>query len=204
MALTDVNGANGDGKSVVKLPLAGTFKYLISVDSNVVPTPNVGDATPGWKSVLANDEITVANGKNVGVAEVDAVGKVVKFVNVVAVNVDHIAAISGQYIGAVAFIDDAAVVTAVGGTAKLFTVEIDGAAIVTVSVEETVATKSDLLALINVAIGLTGTASYNASSNKIVIQSATTGTASKVAIGGTNAGIFFGEGIATNGTLASN
>jgi hypothetical protein len=97
VSITDATGSTVNGQSVVNLPTAGTgnsFKYLVSSGSSAVPTPRVGDDVSAWLTVANGDTITVANGKDVGVAEVNASNQVVKFVNVVAANAGHVAATS--------------------------------------------------------------------------------------------------------------
>ena len=48
-----------------------TFVYKISDDNNAVPAPNVGDDLNTWIKVTNGTSITAANGKHIGVAEVN-------------------------------------------------------------------------------------------------------------------------------------
>ncbi|WP_250277474.1 S-layer homology domain-containing protein [[Clostridium] colinum] len=73
-----------DEKTKIKLPQAGdgnSFKYKISDNDQPVKRPNIGDDTTGWIDIQNDDTFETTNGKNIGVAEADKEGKVVKFVN---------------------------------------------------------------------------------------------------------------------------
>ncbi|MDA3853890.1 MAG: S-layer homology domain-containing protein [Bacteroidales bacterium] len=62
-----------------------TFVYLISSDENAVATPNVGDNLSEWTTVEDGGSITAANGKHIGVAEVDGSSLAVQFSDATAV-----------------------------------------------------------------------------------------------------------------------
>lgn len=207
VTLTDAAGAANDGKSVFALPAVSaagnTYKYFVSVDANAVPTPAVGADLTAWTTVANGAEITVANGKNVGVAEVDAAGKAVKFVNVVAQNADYVAATSGKAVGAVTIADDTALaaLTTSEDTKKLI-ITVDGVA-KDVTIAAAVLTKADFLAAVTNALGTAGTASFT-TANELQVVSATTGAASTVAFSGDAAAAFVGTAVATPGTAAQN
>lgn len=207
VTLTDAAGPANDGKSVFGLPTVSaagnTYKYFVSVDANAVPTPAVGADLTAWTTVANGAEITVANGKNVGVAEVDAAGKAVKFVNVVAQNADYVAATSGKAVGAVTIADDTALaaLTTSEDTKKL-TITVDNVA-KDVTIDAAVLTRADFLAAVTNALGTAGTASFTAA-NELQVVSATTGAASTVAFSGDAAAAFVGTAVATPGTAAQN
>ncbi|MET3288068.1 UNVERIFIED_CONTAM: hypothetical protein ABID98_000638 [Brevibacillus sp. OAP136] len=89
VTFTDGTGDAVTGKTKITLgapSVAGnTFVYLISTDGNAVPTPAVGYDASGWTDVADQEEITAAHGTHIGVAEVDASGKVVQFTDKTAV-----------------------------------------------------------------------------------------------------------------------
>lgn len=99
VSFADVTGAGNDDKTKITLPVrtnGNTFKYLVSSNTDPVVAPVVGSAlSSAWTAVVNNGVIDAANGKNIGVAEVTAAGKVVAFVNDTSVSVDHVAGVPG-------------------------------------------------------------------------------------------------------------
>ncbi len=73
LSFADDNANDTDTVITLGSPSVGlnTFVYKISVDANAVPTPNVGDDLSAWTAVANGASITAANGKHIGVAEVN-------------------------------------------------------------------------------------------------------------------------------------
>ncbi len=208
VALNDVTGAGNNGKSVFILPtpsvVGNTYKYFVSTDNNAVPAPLVGADLSAWTTVVNGTEITVDNGKNVGVAEVDAAGKAVKFVNVVAQNSDYVAATNGKAVGTVTIATDAVLeaITTAQDT-KTLAITVDGGAAKNLTIDKTVVTKDAFLVALNGVLGTTAAATFTAA-GELQVVSATTGTASTVAFSGDAATAFVGTAVATPGTDAKN
>gem|GEM_PF-4856931 len=169
-----------------------------------MPAPLVGADLSAWTTVVNGTEITVDNGKNVGVAEVDAAGKAVKFVNVVAQNSDYVAATNGKAVGTVTIATDAVLeaITTAQDT-KTLAITVDGGAAKNLTIDKTVVTKDAFLVALNGVLGTTAAATFTAA-GELQVVSATTGTASTVAFSGDAATAFVGTAVATPGTDAKN
>ncbi|MBO9609821.1 MAG: hypothetical protein J7639_27945, partial [Paenibacillaceae bacterium] len=79
---TYVGSAGSQAISTVALANPGTghsYKYKLFPDYNSVYVPQAGDATNDWLPVPENGRITANSGQDIGFAEVDADGRVVKF-----------------------------------------------------------------------------------------------------------------------------
>ncbi|OBR65899.1 hypothetical protein A7K91_18165, partial [Paenibacillus oryzae] len=79
----DPSGTANDGKTTISAVPAATaighkLVYKTFGSSEVIP-PRVGDAATGYADLPANGLINAAHGEKIGVAEVDADGKIVKF-----------------------------------------------------------------------------------------------------------------------------
>lgn len=86
--VTFADDDSNDTNSILTLPapdVGNSFVYKISGDNNPVTTPDVGSDLSSWTPVTNGTSITVANQKNVGIAEVDSCNLAVKFVNLQAV-----------------------------------------------------------------------------------------------------------------------
>jgi hypothetical protein len=98
LSFSDPIDGTDNGKKIITLGApsmeGNTFKYLISPDTNAVPTPAVNFDASSWTAVANGDKITVDDGKHIGVAEVDNDGKVVRFSDAVAVVVNETADLS--------------------------------------------------------------------------------------------------------------
>jgi hypothetical protein len=123
--ITDAIGTGKDGRSIVNLPAAATgnhFVYLVSADASAVPTPTVGTDLSAWTTVANAGEIAVTDGKNVGIAEVTSTNVAVKFVNVVADNVNFVAGTSAV----VTATNTATIATDMTGKTASIVVNVDG------------------------------------------------------------------------------
>lgn len=97
LSFVDAPGEANNGKTQIILgspsEVGNTYRYKISNSSAAVPKPgykeNIGTESLGWKAVLPNDYITVANGKHIGVAEVNSKNEVIRFSDSVAVVVNE-------------------------------------------------------------------------------------------------------------------
>lgn len=97
LKFVDVPGEANNGKTQIVLgspsAVGNTFKYKISQSSSAVPKPNykenIGAASLGWQTIWPGDYITVANGKHIGVAEVNSNNEVIQFSDTVAVVVNE-------------------------------------------------------------------------------------------------------------------
>ncbi|WP_217593543.1 S-layer homology domain-containing protein [Cohnella sp. GbtcB17] len=79
---TDPSGAAHDGKTLITVtPAVADSHRLVyfNFGSGTVVVPNVGDTLSGYLNVPNDRLITAANGDKIGVAEVDAQGRVVYF-----------------------------------------------------------------------------------------------------------------------------
>jgi len=187
-------------------PGAGnSFVYKVSADSNPVATPDVGEDLSSWTAVTNGATITAADGKNIGVAEVNSSNEAVKFVNDTAVTQDYVAATSGTAVGSVSFATDSDVDTATTNeNSNTLTFTIDGAtSAVSYTVDGAVSSKSGLVSALNTKLGSAATVSWNAS-NQLVVTSASTGSTSSVVVGGTAETTFFGTTNETSGEDAKN
>ncbi|MDG0814533.1 DUF4073 domain-containing protein [Cohnella rhizosphaerae] len=79
---TDPTGAENDGKTKIDVtetvPSGHKLVYL-NLGTGTVVVPNVGDTLSGYTDLPNDGLVTAANGDKIGVAEVDAAGKVVHF-----------------------------------------------------------------------------------------------------------------------------
>jgi PGF-pre-PGF domain-containing protein len=87
--LSFADNDTNDDQTVITLgaPSVGsnTFVYKISTDDSAVPTPNVGDDLSTWTAVTNSASITAANGKHIGVAEINDSSLAVQFSDATAV-----------------------------------------------------------------------------------------------------------------------
>lgn len=193
LSFADAIGSGKDGKTVITLGAASasgnTFVYKVSTDSNAVATPNVGDTLAGWTAVANGDEITAANGKHIGVAEIDSTGKVVQFSDAVAVTVDYVAATSASVEAA----NDAVLTTDLSGKTASLVVKVDGSEVdntFTLVLDNKTASAYDINTLKTAIEGAANSSAAQLSTvanvtlvgNKIVITSKTTGTSSTVTV----------------------
>ncbi|MDI4644253.1 DUF4073 domain-containing protein [Cohnella hashimotonis] len=79
---TDPAGSSNDGKTKIEatpIPATGHKLVYFNFGTGTVTIPNVGDTLPTYENLPNDGLVTAANGDNIGVAEVDANGKVVHF-----------------------------------------------------------------------------------------------------------------------------
>jgi hypothetical protein len=207
VSVVDATGPANNGKVVLNLPAASatgnTFKYKVS--ATAVARPNVGDSTDaGWTTVVDGAIIDAPAGNHIGVVEVDASGKVVKFKDLVSNAVDYVPATSGKLVGTVAFADDATLANATTAqNGKVLNIVVDGK-IYNYVVSNTVTTKTDFINALNGVLGTNAVASFN-DTNNLEVVSKSTGKNSTVTVSGDAATAFFGTTpVSTPGKDAAN
>ncbi|MCY6959363.1 Ig-like domain-containing protein [Clostridium brassicae] len=216
VSFADAIGSGKDGNTVITLgapSVAGnTFVYKISDDANAVPTPNVGDDLSTWTAVANGAEITAANGKHIGVAEVDASKKAVQFSDATAVTVDYTVATKAvktadaDLKSNVAF-DTATKIVLNGEDVALTKVKALGTAYDAKAKKDTLA--ATLLEDINAVPSLSGKFTVTLNGDKLVISSVDTGATEKVDLTGSDVTtgatlLGFTTLDAVNGTNAAN
>lgn len=194
VALLDAVGPENNGKTqfslsgVTKVNASDTFKYTISTTGNAVQTPNGGDDLSSWTTIVDGNTITIANGTHVGIAEVDANGKAVKFVDKTAVVNDYVAATAGKVTGTNApdltttmYSKTGSIVIKADGTDAIhtFTLNLDNhGAFLDVNALATAIGS----AVNNSSVALSNIADVTVSGGKIVITSKSTGKTSTVSV----------------------
>ncbi|OKP74448.1 hypothetical protein A3842_20850 [Paenibacillus sp. P3E] len=95
LSASDPSGTGNNGKTqitVTPAPAAGHNLYYKNFGTGSAVVPNVGDILAGYTLVGSDGLVPAANGERMGIAEVDAGGKVVKYGSVIAVVVAETAA----------------------------------------------------------------------------------------------------------------
>ncbi|WP_143191889.1 DUF4073 domain-containing protein, partial [Paenibacillus sp. P46E] len=88
LSASDPSGTGNNGKTqitVTPAPAAGHNLYYKNFGTGSAVVPNVGDILAGYTLVGSDGLVPAANGERIGIAEVDAGGKVVKYGSVIAV-----------------------------------------------------------------------------------------------------------------------
>ncbi|MNO24362.1 Endo-1,4-beta-xylanase A precursor [compost metagenome] len=88
LSASDPSGTGNNGKThitVTPAPAAGHNYYYKNFGTGSAVVPNVGDILTGYTLVGSDGLVPAANGERIGIAEVDASGKVVKYGSVIAV-----------------------------------------------------------------------------------------------------------------------
>ncbi|WP_217595660.1 S-layer homology domain-containing protein, partial [Cohnella sp. GbtcB17] len=89
---TDPTGASNDGKTKIEAtpaPATGHKLVYYNFGAGPVTIPNVGDTLPSYEDLPSDGLVVAENGDKIGVAEVDAAGKVVQFGQTTAVSTDE-------------------------------------------------------------------------------------------------------------------
>ncbi|MFD2328353.1 S-layer homology domain-containing protein [Cohnella sp. GCM10020058] len=98
---TDPSGAANDGKTkivVAEIQPNGYKLVYRNFGTNTVVVPNVGDTLTGYSDLPSGGLIAAANGDKIGVAEVDADGKVLRYGSTTAVSANEPPIVEPPYV----------------------------------------------------------------------------------------------------------
>ena len=195
-SIADATTAVNNGHGLITLPAAGvgnTFRYLNQ--AGAFTTTVAGFDASAFTAVANGDNLTIganataANGRHIGVAEVNASNLVVKFVDITVAGIaDYTAATAGKVTGNVTYANIAAFNTALGDcstTNKVLVLTVDGTA-KTITFDGNYATTgfanwAAVKSFVEGATMLNGTATFTgADAAGLVFTSTTTGASSTV------------------------
>lgn len=209
VTVANVTGPGNDDKvkvSVPSLPAGSTNSYQFAVSPTSHTAPVAG-SRPGWAPLPSDGVISAPAGQYIAVVEVNGSGVVQKFTQVVSNAQAHVPGTSGTLTGSIVVTDDAALeaLTTTEDTKRLI-ITIDGDINNTFVyvVDASVTTKAGFEAALTAALGGKATAAFDATSNKLVVRSASVGANSQVSVGGDAAAAFFGTPSAVKGTDPKN
>ncbi|BAH07796.1 hypothetical protein [Clostridium kluyveri] len=215
LTFADALGAGNDGNTQITLGApsvsGNTFVYKISSDANAVPAPGIGTDVSSWTAIVNNGVIAADNGRHIGVAEVDASGKIVQFSDATAVTVAYVVATpavktADNILGSSVAFDTATKITIAGTDVTLTNVAALGGTYDAASNINSVvsALQSDID-----ATALNGNYTVSQSSTKLVITSTATGATAEVNLTGSDTAtgatlLGFTTLTAVNGTAGAN
>lgn len=221
VSIADATTALNNGHGLITLPVAGagnTFRYLNQ--AGAFTSPIAGFDASAYAAVVNGANLTIganaaaANGRHLGVVEVDSSNLVVKFVDLTVSGIaDFVAATPGTLTGNSAYANIAAFNTALGDCSvvnKTIVLTVDGAAKTITfdanySAGGAFANWAAVKSFVEGATMLNGTATFTgADAAGLVFTSATTGVSSTV-VKTTDASTLLGAApVAVTGTAAIN
>jgi len=219
-SIADKSGEGFDGMGVITLPEAAEGNaYAYRIVSGSYTLPYLGEDVSSWTDVEDGDTLVFganaseANGKVLLVAEINGETHAVVKASAIIVSgiADYVPATSGSLRGTVDFSNDEYVADAIDNTERTFTITVDGSETpIEITISSEIATLSDLITSIQTQLTAAESTATVASvqilgETYLVITSGTTGSASSIAVGGTDAALFFGDTpVVNNGSDAMN